>query len=142
MLVRQLASVFERFRLSRLLGIVVVLLMSVVCFSQISPGNDSSNTSSQLHFAGMWKQPYFVEVMVASVFGWVLGMVKGFSGAKDWLAKYWPNSPRLVIFVLDLVIFVVCGAFFGTGIYNPSSLQAALAAGLSWPVGLGALVTK
>jgi ABC-type dipeptide/oligopeptide/nickel transport system permease subunit len=90
----------------------------------------------------MWKQPYFPEVMVASVFGWVLGMVKGFSGAKDWLDRYWVNSPKFVVFFLDLLIFVVCGAFFGTGIYNPESLQAALAAGLSWPVGLGALATK
>jgi len=90
----------------------------------------------------MWKQPYFPEVMVASIFGWVLGQVKGFSGAKDWLERYWPNSPKPVLFVLDLTIFVVCGAFFGTGIYNPDSLQAALAAGVSWPVGLGALTTK
>jgi len=90
----------------------------------------------------MYKHPYFFEVMAASLFGWVLGMVKGFSGAKDWLEHYWPNSPRIIVFVLDLVVFVVCGAYIGTGIYNPASFEAALGAGLTWPVGFGALATR
>jgi hypothetical protein len=41
------------------------------------------------------------------------------------------RTPKPGIFVLDLIIFVVVGAFLGTGIYNPDSLQAALAAGVS-----------
>jgi len=118
----------------------ILLLACTLCPAQTQP--TSTNVPPALHFIGMWKQPYFPEVMVASIFGWVLGQVKGFSGAKDWLERYWPNSPKPVLFVLDLTIFVVCGAFFGTGIYNPDSLQAALAAGVSWPVGLGALTTK
>ncbi|MBI1924298.1 hypothetical protein HYR99_08605 [Candidatus Poribacteria bacterium] len=89
----------------------------------------------------MHKHPWFWEVMVASVIGWVLGMVKEFSTSKDWLNKYWPNSPHLVVFFLDLIIFVCVGAYFGTGIYTPVNFVEALAAGLSWPIGLGALAT-
>jgi hypothetical protein len=118
-----------------------LFLAGSLCFSQAQPAGGTPNSQPALHFIGMWKQPFFPEVMVASVFGWVLGQVKGFSGAKDWLDRYWPNSPKVIVFILDLTIFVVCGAFFGTGIYNPDTLQAALAAGLSWPVGLGALAT-
>ncbi len=120
---------------------VFLLLACTLCFSQTQPAASTQNSPPGLHFIGMWKQPYFPEVMVASIFGWVLGQVKGFSGAKDWLERYWPNSPKAIVFVLDLTIFVVCGAFCGTGIYNPDTLQAALAAGVSWPVGLGALAT-
>ena len=69
-------------------------------------------------------------------------VVKGFSGSKDWLQKYWRNPPVPVIFLLDLIIFVCVGGYIGTGIYDPSTTVAAFAAGVSWPVGLGALVTK
>jgi len=135
-------SVTLRITLSR--SLFTVLLLSAawaLCLTQATaPGELPS--SPAVHFLGMWKHPYFYEVMVASVFGWVLGLVKGFSGAKDWLDQYWPSRPAVIIFLLDLLIFVVCGAFFGTGIYDPRTMQAALAAGLSWPVGLGALATK
>jgi hypothetical protein len=88
------------------------------------------------------KQPFFWTVMVASLLGWVLGMVKGFDGSKDWLTKYWSAAPRPFLFGIDLLIFVVVGAYVGTGLYQPSSFTAALGAGLSWPVALGALVSK
>jgi hypothetical protein len=117
-------------------------LVSTLAFTQTSGNGATTGSPPGSHLIGMWKQPYFLEVLFASVFGWVLGMVKGFSGSQDWLTKYFPNRPRIVNFLLDLLIFVVCGAFIGTGIYHPDSLQAAIAAGLSWPVGLGALVTK
>jgi len=85
---------------------------------------------------------YFPEVLAASVVGWIVGLVKGFDTSKNWLKAYWPTAPLFILFVLDLFIFVVVGGFFGTGIYNPQNFLAALAAGLSWPVGLGALTTK
>ena len=90
----------------------------------------------------MHLQPWFWEVLAASVVGWVVGMVKGFAGTRDWLSHYWTNSPKAVTFVLDLGVFVFVGAYFGTGIYMPTNFQAALAAGLSWPIGLGALATR
>lgn len=90
----------------------------------------------------MHHQPSFWDVMGASVVGWVLGMVKGFTGSKDWLDHYWTNAPKPVLFVLDLLVFVLCRAYVGTGIYHPDSFVAALGAGLSWPVAFGALATK
>ena len=90
----------------------------------------------------MHSHPWFWEVLAASLVGWVLGKVKGFSSSKDWLEGYWPNPPLPVIFILDFIIFVIVGAYFGTGIYNPATFIAAIGAGLSWPVGLGALATK
>jgi hypothetical protein len=90
----------------------------------------------------MHSQPFFWDVMIASVVGWVLGMVKGFSGSKDWLEKYWVNAPKLALFALDFLVFVLCGAYIGTGIYHPESFVAALGPGLSWPVAFGALASK
>jgi hypothetical protein len=79
----------------------------------------------------MHHQPFFWDVMGASVVGWVLGMVKGFSGSKNWLDHYWTNAPKPVLFILDLLVFVLCGAYVGTGIYHPDSFVAALGAGLT-----------
>lgn len=85
---------------------------------------------------------FFWTVMAASVVGWVLGKTKGFSTSGDWLEKYWPSPPLIAVLILDGIIFVVVGAYIGTGIYNPATFVAALAAGISWPVGIGALTTK
>jgi hypothetical protein len=90
----------------------------------------------------MHTHPFFWDVMVASVVGWVLGMVKGFSSTKDWLTQYWPGAPKPAFFLLDMGVFVIVGAYFGTGIYDPSSFVAALGAGLTWPVGFGSLTAK
>jgi hypothetical protein len=90
----------------------------------------------------MHTHPWFWEVLFASVVGWVLGQVKGFASIEDWLDRYWPRPPRLLIFLGDLLAFAVIGGYFGTGIYNPDSLTAAIAAGLSWPLGIGALATR
>ena len=110
----------------------------------LSPGIALAANSSEpiYHLLTMHTHPWFWDVMGASVVGWVVGIVKGFSGAKDWLERYWANPPRIVVWLLDLVIFVVVGAYFGTGIYNPTTFIAAIAAGLSWPIGLGSLATK
>ena len=90
----------------------------------------------------MFHHEWFPDVLVASAVGWILGMVRGFAGTRDWIERYWAKSPRSVSFVLDLLIFVFVGAYFGTGIYNPQNFVAAIAAGLSWPIGLAALATK
>ena len=71
-----------------------------------------------------------------------MGRTKEFSGTKEWLGRYWERVPKVLIFLLDLAVFVGVGAYFGTGIYDPNNLPEAFAAGLSWPVGLGALATK
>lgn len=94
------------------------------------------------HVWDMYKHTWFWEVLAASIAGWVLGLVKGFSGTRDWLTKYWKQPPIPLTFALDLLVFVFIGAFIGTGVYNPNSFVEALAAGLTWPVGLGALATK
>lgn len=117
--------------------------MQVLCFANPQNGTAPDPPKDIVyHIANMHNHPYFWDVVVASVIGWLIGMVKGFSGSKDWLEKYWPRPPLTVIFALDLVIFVCVGGYIGTGIYNPATIVAAFAAGISWPVGLGALVTK
>lgn len=130
--------------LSKALIVCFVLVgLHVSCLA--ATPNDPPETPSKdivYHIANMHEHPYFWDVVVASVIGWLIGMVKGFSGSKDWLEKYWPRPPLVVIFLLDLVIFVCVGGYIGTGIYNPLTIVAAFAAGISWPVGLGALVTK
>jgi hypothetical protein len=103
---------------------------------------DDHPASPIWHISNLHQHPWFAEVICSSVAGWLLGMVKGFSSSGDWLRKYLPSKPAFVVFLLDLLIFVVFGGYFGTGIYNPTNLLAAFAAGLSWPVGLGALATK
>jgi hypothetical protein len=94
------------------------------------------------HFGNMHQHPWFWDVVGASAIGWVIGIVKGFSGSKEWLDRYWPRAPLLVVWMLDFLVFVVVGGYLGTGIYNPMTFLAALSAGLSWPIGLGALATK
>jgi len=107
------------------------------------PGTGFADTlQQQYHLANMHTHPWFWDVTAASVIGWVIGIVKGFSGSKDWLENYWQNPNPFAIWLLDLVIFVVVGGYIGTGIYNPTTYQAAIAAGLSWPIGLGSLATK
>ena len=121
---------------------VVALGMLAIIMVGPSAVAQSPDSVPTWHLPQMHHQPWFLDVLLASTVGWVVGMVKGFAGTKDWLDKYWPTSPRLVTFILDVLVFVVVGAYFGTGIYSPNSLQSALAAGLSWPIGLGALATK
>ncbi len=108
----------------------------------ISLASPPSHDKPALDIPNIHKQPFFWTVMVASVLGWVLGMVKGFDSSKDWLAKYWTKVPKPLLFGTDLLIFVIVGAYIGTGLYQPSSFSGALAAGLSWPVALGALASK
>ena len=98
--------------------------------------------STQYSIENMHQHEWFWTVMAASVVGWLLGMTKGFSSSADWLERYWPSKPVFVVLILDLTIFVVVGAYLGTGIYNPANFVAALAAGITWPLGLGALATK
>ena len=102
---------------------------------------DDSTETRDLHLISMHTQPWFWEVLAASAVGWVIGLVKGFKTSKDWIEGYCNSPPLLVVFLLDLLIFIGVGAYFGTGIYNPESLLEAVAAGLTWPVGLGALAT-
>jgi hypothetical protein len=112
---------------------VIVLPTMVLADSAAGPG---------LHLKDMHHHPWFPEVLASSAVGWVIGLVKGFSGTREWLARYWPNTPLAVVFIMDLIVFVGVGAYFGTGIYNPANFLAAMGAGLTWPIGLGSLVTK
>lgn len=108
----------------------------------VDAGVDNKSGAPPVDIPTIHKQPFFWTVMVASLVGWVLGMVKGFDGAKDWLAKYSSKPPKWALFFIDLIIFVVFGTYIGTGLYQPATFTAALGAGLSWPVALGALVSK
>ena len=119
-----------------LMVFVLILFAPILCAAQDNRGDPGP------HLFDMPHHQYFPEVLAASVVGWIVGLVKGFDTSKNWLKTYWPSAPLIILFILDLFIFVVVGGYFGTGIYNPQNFLAALAAGLSWPVGLGALTTK
>ena len=90
----------------------------------------------------MHQHPWFFEVMASSVVGWVLGTIKGFSSTADWLARYVPSKPIVLVFCLDVIVFVIVGGYFGTGIFQPHDFVSALGAGLSWPIGFGALANR
>src|ERR1017187_565538 len=143
-------------RLWMLLAFQIVLVCAVWSLSAArieaqstaTPGNAGAAGQTTdpgkpiLDIPNIHKQPFFWTVMVASVLGWILGMVKGFDSSKDWLAKYLKKVPMFLLFCTDLLIFVVIGAYVGTGLYQPTTFSAALAAGLTWPVALGALASK
>ena len=116
--------------------LLLIASMQAIAVNEINP------QMTVHHLSNMYQHPWFPDVMGASVVGWVVGLVKGFAGTKEWLNNYWTSPPKMVIFFMDLVVFVVAGAYFGVGIYNPDNFVAAVAAGLSWPIGLGALATK
>lgn len=121
-------------------------IFGAICFVALMMGLErasAQNSNEQVyHLLTMYQHPWFWDVLGASVVGWVVGMVKGFSGSKDWLQQYWKTPPGLVIFLLDCFVFAGVGSVFGTGIYNPTSFLAAIAAGFTWPIGLGSLATK
>src|ERR1051326_886643 len=85
---------------------------------------------------------YFPVVCVASLVGWMLGLGKGFSTSADWLRRYSRKPHRLVVGIVDFFVFVVAGAYIGTGIFMPETFVSAAAAGLTWPVAFGALTTR
>lgn len=99
-------------------------------------------TAADMHIKNMVNHPWFWEVTAASGIGWFLGTLKGFSGSKEWLARYNIEAPKVLVLVIDFAVFVGVGGFVGIAIYDPTTLQAAMAAGVSWPLGLGALTTK
>jgi hypothetical protein len=107
----------------------------------ISPGFPLADQPDQ-HLIAIPSHPWFTEVLAASVVGWVIGKVKGYSGTQDWLEGYWEHPPGWAVWILDCAVFVGVGGFFGTGIYNPTSFLSAIAAGFTWPIGLGSLATK
>lgn len=127
-----------------LTSLLLVLFFTVIayrlCFAQTPTPTPMSPPPSSprdiLAHTWIWV------VLAGSSVGWVVGKVKGFVSSKEWLHRYWPNAPLGIIFLLDVTIFIFVGSFLGTLIYNPASASEALAAGVSWPVGLGALATK
>lgn len=90
----------------------------------------------------MHEHPWFYVVLGASTVGWLLGTVKGFHSSAGWVGQYWAGPPKALVFLVDLVVFVGIGGYFGTGIFDPSSFPEAVAAGLCWPVGFGALARR
>lgn len=123
---------------NRLTNIALVLaLIALPVFADTG----SATSDAPLTLWTIHQHPNFYAVMLASMVGWILGITKGFSSSRDWLGNYVENSHWLVVFVLDAVLFVLVGAYIGTGIYEPTSIVAALGAGITWPVALGALAS-
>ena len=121
---------------------LVGLYLLLVLFPSLLLAQAEEGARTVYRISNMHTHPWFWEVLAGSAAGWLLGLVKGFSGARDWLENYWKTAPPLVLLLLDMLIFLGVGAYLGTGIYDPANFLAAMAAGVSWPVGLGALVTK
>jgi hypothetical protein len=118
---------------------VLVWTLCACSMAELAWGESEAPTYSAVN---IYKHPWFWDVMVASAAGWFLGLLKGLSTTKEWFDKYWPTAAKVIIFLADLLVFICAGAYFGTGIYNPDKFVAAVAAGLSWPLALGALNTK
>ena len=123
-----------------MLGIVWCLLFVSLSFNCAWAAGET--VSPVYHFGSIHRHPWFLDVLVSSAVGWALGKVRGFSGTQDWLGRYWQSVPAPIIFLVDFFTFAVVGGYLGTAIYDPGNLLAAIAAGLSWPLGLGALTTK
>jgi hypothetical protein len=128
--------------------LTLVAIFAIIAVLWVEPmwcqnsGPVTTRNAADWTFSNMHRHPWFLEVLVASLVGWALSMSKGFASVAEWLNRYFPNPPKLIVFLLDVIVFIVVGSYFGTAIYNPNNLLEALAAGISWPVGLGALATK
>ena len=112
-----------------------------LCFLVLMPQIVWAQQQSD-HLAATINHPYFWDVTATSAVGWLMGILKGFSGSKEWVARYWSNPPVFLVFIMDVLIFVGVGGVFGTAVFDPTTLHAAIAAGLSWPIGLGSLATR
>src|SRR6516225_4271588 len=118
------------------------LLVLVLRASGAIASPDIGNPAPALHLLNMYKQPFFPDVAGASAIGWFMGMIKGFSGSREWFAKYgYATPPRPLTIFFDLIMFVGAGAILGTGLFDPDKLVSALSAGLSWPLAFGGLTT-
>jgi hypothetical protein len=91
---------------------------------------EATSSAHDWTIENMHTHPWFITVMLASVGGWILGIAKGFSTSVDWMKRYVNHPPAILILFIDLLVFVVFGAYIGTGIYNPSTFVAAIAAGI------------
>lgn len=131
---------FGERRLSALMLFVVLVACGPVIAQSIVTEEVSS--TAPISLATIHQQPFFFEVMMASIIGWIVGITKGFSTSRSWFTTYLKDAPVLAIFGLDLLIFVVVGAYVGTGVYQPSNFVAALGAGITWPLALGTLASK
>jgi hypothetical protein len=135
---RPSGTTFSILVVSILAAIFLFIGTSGPILAQPSPG---APVVGNLPIQSMHQDPWFFTVAAASLAGWILGAVKGFSTSADWLKRYNHNPPIYLVFASDLLVFVVLGAYFGTGIYNPTNFVSAIAAGLTWPIGLWALAT-
>jgi hypothetical protein len=132
-----------RKRVSVLVATIIVLSMLAAAAPSFAQGGAGQGEPKkpEYHIRNMHTQPWFWEVMFASTAGWILGLVKGLGSAQDWLSGYF-STPRGVYFALDFLIFAGLGAYLGTAIFNPGDMGQALTAGLSWPLGFGALIQR
>lgn len=125
------------------------LVTPIIYICLLALGNNSQQDSitkeivktPEILLKNIHQQPYFLEVLASSLVSWVTGLTKGFKSSKDWLSKYFGvgKTPTFLIFIFDFIIYTIVGAYFGTGIYQPDNFIGAIAAGTSWPLGLGAL---
>lgn len=120
--------------------LVVVPAAAVLFWTSLATAEGSQAVAYGL--SNMHTHPWFKEVMVASLIGWVTGVAKGFRGSRDWLQRYWATVPTVVVFGADLIVFALVGGYLGTGIFRPSDFVQALSAGVTWPLGLLVLGSK
>jgi len=122
------------------IAVAFVLLCAVVTFAAQQKDAIPVIPGQEYHVWNLHRHPWFWEVLASAVMGWLLSIVKGFAGTEGFYNHYFSNTPNGVIMLSDLICLVVAGAYFGTAIYNPQNVVAAIAAGLNWPVGLNALL--
>jgi hypothetical protein len=129
-------------RLTSLLVGFAILDLLVFCDTSFSEEGANVAYKSVYTIGTMHNHPQFYTVCGASIAGWILGNVKGFSSSADWFKRYWPTPHPIIVLVADFLVFAVAGAYIGTGIYDPTNFVAAVAAGLTWPIGFAALTTR
>ena len=117
-----------------------IVIMAGILASLVWPlaaafGHEPQNLS----LVGMYQHERFVEVIIGGGIGWILGAVKGLSSSADWLGRYGFKPNLKFLFPVDALLFIGAGGFLGTAIFDPTSLTAALSAGVLWPIALGAV---
>ena len=90
--------------------------------------DDSMKDPMVYSISNMYKQPWFFDVMCAAAIGWVLGLVKGYNGTRNWLAQYNMASNQLRWRWVSTAAIAIAGLVGFPALARAAGLAAAAAA--------------